>query len=51
MDTDLNFKDKVKDGGNKKKVAIYYRKEFVYTRQVSKKYNIICYQVGYPLGT
>ena len=43
MDTDPNLKDKVKDRGNKKKVAIYYRKEFMHTRQVFKKYNIMYY--------
>ena len=35
------IKDKVKDRNNKKKVAIYYEKEFVYTHQVFKEYNII----------
>src|ERR1700722_15903932 len=25
------YKSKVRDGGNKKKVAVYYKKEFVYT--------------------
>ena len=60
-------KDRAKDGGDKKKVAVYYKKKvavyykkkvavyykkkFVYMRQVLKEYNIICYQVGYPLGT
>ena len=41
-------KNRVKDRGNKKKVIkkkviIYYRKEFAYTRQVLKEYNIIRY--------
>ena len=41
-------KDRVKDEGDKKKVikkkvTIYYKKEFVYARQVLKKHNIICY--------
>ena len=49
-------KDRVKDKSNKKKVAekkvaIYYRKEFIYTRQVLKEYNIMRYQIGYPLDT
>ena len=43
MDTDPNPEDKMKDGGDKKKVTIYYRKEFVYTCQVSKEYNIMYY--------
>ena len=28
----LDIKDKVRDKGNKKKVVIYYRKEFIYMR-------------------
>ena len=35
--------DRAKDKSNKKKVAVYYKKEFVYTRQVLKEYNIMCY--------
>ena len=36
-------KDRVRNRGNKKKVAVYYKKEFVYMRQVLKEYNIMRY--------
>ena len=36
-------KDRVKDRSDKKKVTVYYKNEFVHTRQVLKEYNIICY--------
>ena len=42
MDTDPTPKNKVKNGGDKK-VTIYYKKEFVYARQVLKEYNIMRY--------
>ena len=36
-------KNKVKNRDNKKKIAIYYKKEFIYIYQVLKEYNIIYY--------
>ena len=43
--------DRVKDGGDEKKVAVYHKKEFAHARQVSKEHNMMRFQVGYPSGT
>ena len=38
-----NKKKVIKKKVTEKKVAVYHRKEFVYTHQVLKEYNIIYY--------